>query len=84
MTELERTKRYMNARQLAEYIDSTIGSVRQLVRQRRIPFLRVAGGRRVLFDLDEIDRWLGAYRVTVQCKADSNEQSSEPGKENER
>ena len=56
----------MNARQLAEYIDSTVGSVRQLVRQRRVPFLRVAGGRRVLFDRREIDTWLQAQRVDAQ------------------
>ena len=58
MGEVEQVKRYMNAQQLADYIDSTKGSVRQLVRQRRVPFLKVAGGRRVLFDRFAIDRWL--------------------------
>jgi excisionase family DNA binding protein len=51
-------KRYLNVPELADYIDSTDGSVRQLVHQRRIPYLRVAGGRRILFDLLAIDRWL--------------------------
>ena len=66
MTDSPCRRRYMNARQLAEYIDSTVGSVRQLVRQRRVPFLRVAGGRRVLFDRREIDTWLQAQRVDAQ------------------
>ena len=55
--------RYMNVQDVAEYIDSTPGTVRQLCHQRRIPYLRVAGGRRILFDVHEIDSWLLATRV---------------------
>ena len=63
MTEVAANRRYLNVRQLAEYIDSTEGSVRQLCSKRRIPFVRVAGGRRVLFDTEQIDSWLAAQRV---------------------
>ena len=51
-------KRYLNVPELADYIDSTDGTVRQLVHQRRIPFMKVAGGRRILFDIHAIDAWL--------------------------
>ena len=51
-------KRYLNVPELADYIDSTDGSVRQFVHQRRIPFIKVAGGRRILFDVQVIDAWL--------------------------
>ena len=51
-------KRYLNVPELADYIDSTDGTVRQLVHQRRIPFMKVAGGRRILFDIQAIDAWL--------------------------
>jgi excisionase family DNA binding protein len=59
-------RRYMNVRQIANYIDSTPGSVRQLVRHKRIPHLRVAGGRRILFDMREIDGWLADHRVELK------------------
>ena len=54
-------RRYIGARELAAYIDSTEGSVRQLARQRRIPHVR--RGRRVLFDRIVIDKWLAAQAV---------------------
>ena len=63
MSEAVRERRYLNTRQVADYIDSTEGSVRQLCCHRRIPFLRVAGGRRILFDRQQIDRWLAEQRV---------------------
>jgi excisionase family DNA binding protein len=56
-------KRYLNTRELADYIDSTEASVRQLVHHRRVPFIKVAGGRRVLFDLREIDQWMASEGV---------------------
>ena len=59
------SRRYLNVRQLAEYIDSTEGSVRQLVHHRRVPFFRVAGGRRVLFDIHRIDAWCAEQQVEV-------------------
>ena len=54
-------RRYLNVSQLAAYIDSTEGSVRQLVHQHRVPHLK--RGRRVLFDRLAIDAWLADHRV---------------------
>ena len=51
-------RRFLDVAQVAEYIRSTPGTVRQLVHQRRIPFMKVAGGRRILFDIQAIDAWL--------------------------
>ena len=61
-TEMMR-RRYMNVPEVAIYIDSTPGSIRQLVQRRRIPHLRVAGGRRILFDVREIDKWLADDKI---------------------
>jgi hypothetical protein len=57
--------RYVNVSRLASYIDSTPASVRQMVQTRRIPHIRVAGGRRILFDLRVIDCWLGRFEVAA-------------------
>ena len=58
-----RPNRYVPAEVLAPYIDSTVGSVRVMTSKRQIPHIK--RGRRVLYDLDEIDRWLDSQRVPV-------------------
>ena len=70
MTERARTesttlnaKRYLNRREVAEYLDSTQGTIAVKTSKRQIPHLKV--GARVLYDVEEIDRWLAARRVPV-------------------
>ena len=52
---------YMDVEELARYIKSTPGSVRQLVHKRRLPFLK--RGRRLLFSREAIDRHLAETAV---------------------
>ena len=49
---------------LARRLGVTVRFVRQLVEERRVPYLKV--GRFVRFDPDEIERWLAATRVEMQ------------------
>jgi excisionase family DNA binding protein len=58
-----RPNRYAPIEVVAPYIHSTVGSVRVMCSKRRIPHIKC--GRRVLFDLDEIDAWLDNQRVAV-------------------
>ena len=50
-------KRYMDVNECAEYVGRTAKAIRGLVRRREIPHIRV--GRRVQFDREKIDRWVG-------------------------
>ena len=58
-------RRYLDVEELAQYIRSTPASVRQLVHLKRVPYIK--RGRRLLFDVIEVDRWLGAQRVEVEA-----------------
>jgi excisionase family DNA binding protein len=49
-------KKYLTIFECAEYLKRSPGSIRNLVMQRRIPYRKPAG--RLLFDLEEIDRWV--------------------------
>ena len=73
----------MNFRQLAEYLDSTPGSLKVKYKSDGIPHIRY--GRRVLFDRIETDRWLtseegesrrGGGRTTADCVTDNQEDGS--------
>jgi excisionase family DNA binding protein len=60
---MPKNRRYMDAPELADYINSTTGSVRVMTSRREIPHIK--RGRRVLYDRSEIDAWLDAQRVAV-------------------
>ena len=49
-------RRSMSAAQIAEYLGIDCITVYKMVSARRIPFYKV--GRRVLFDADQINRWI--------------------------
>lgn len=53
-------KRLVGVAALAEYIDSTPGSVRVQMSNRTLPFPSIKHGRKVLFDLEDVDRWIEA------------------------
>ena len=53
--------RYLDVPSLAEYIYSTVGTVRVKVSKRQIPHIKC--GARVLFDRERIDAWLSEQRV---------------------
>ena len=46
----------LNTDEVAEYLGISKTLVYTLVREQRIPFIRL--GKRLLFKLDSIDRWL--------------------------
>lgn len=52
-------KKLLNKREVAELLNISINSIPRL--QRRVPFIRV--GRRVLFDPDDVARYIEASRV---------------------
>jgi hypothetical protein len=47
---------YLTVPQLAEYIQRSPGSIRNLVLRRKIPFRKPCG--RLIFDKNEIDSWV--------------------------
>jgi excisionase family DNA binding protein len=57
--------RYIEITELCRSYSLKPWSVRTWCVQRRIPFVRV-GGRKVLFDVEEIERWLKGQAVTPQ------------------
>jgi len=57
-------KRLVNKKELAEYLSLSIYTIDTWVCQSRIPYVKM--GRRVLFDLHEIDKWIEKQKIT--CK----------------
>ena len=60
-------KRLINKKELAEYLRLSIYTVDAWVSQHRIPYIKM--GRRVLFDLDEIDKWKENRKVASEESA---------------
>jgi excisionase family DNA binding protein len=56
-------QKYMTAEEVAQYMRSTLGSIRVMTSRKQIPHIK--RGSRVLYDLDEIDVWLDKQRVPV-------------------
>jgi excisionase family DNA binding protein len=48
--------RYFNTMEVADYLRRTRGAIGNLVLRRKIPHRKVGG--RLLFDREEIDRWV--------------------------
>ncbi len=53
--------KYLTADEIAIHIRSTLGSVRVATSKGKIPHIKV--GRRVLYDVEEIDCWLAGKKV---------------------
>lgn len=49
-------KRLIGVKEIEVYLGIPKGTIYNLVSQRRIPFVKI--GRRTLFDLSEINRWI--------------------------
>lgn len=59
-------QRYLSLKQCAQYIGRTDPAVRHLVTKGLIPYRRLPGGRRIVFDREEIDQWIaGSVGVSV-------------------
>lgn len=56
-------RRFLNKKELAEYLGLKEGTVSVWVCYRKIPFVRV--GRLVKFDLRKIDAWIAENSVEV-------------------
>ena len=53
--------RFLNKREVAEYLGISIYTVDVWVSQKRIPHIKL--GRRVLFDSSDIDKWMEEQKV---------------------
>jgi excisionase family DNA binding protein len=49
-------EKYLTVFELSKYIKRSTGATRNLVLRRKIPYRKVGG--RLLFDKDEIDKWI--------------------------
>ena len=56
-------RRFLNKKELAEYLGVKVGTLSVWVSYRKIPFVRV--GRLVKFDLRKIDAWIAENAVEV-------------------
>jgi excisionase family DNA binding protein len=54
-------ERYLDVKEVAEYLGLAESTVYTMVSQRRIPFAKV--GRRTKFDRLQIDKWVLAHTV---------------------
>ena len=61
MKGVESKNRFLNKKELAEYLGLSRFSIDSWVSQRTIPFIKM--GRRVLFDLRNIEDWVGRNKI---------------------
>lgn len=54
-------KRLLNIKECAEYLGLSIQAIYNRVSQRRIPYIK--DGKRVLFDIEELQRWIEKHKV---------------------
>jgi excisionase family DNA binding protein len=54
--------RFLDKRELAQYLGISLYTVDAWVSQKRIPFVKI-GGRKVVFDRNEIEKWIDEQRV---------------------
>jgi excisionase family DNA binding protein len=58
----ERKKRFLNKKELSEYLGISVYTLDSWVSQRReIPYIKV--GTRVLFDIEDVHAWLESRKV---------------------
>ena len=55
-------RRYVNINEVSEYMSIPVKSLYELASQGRIPSIKL--GRRVLFDLDDIDKMMQSMKRT--------------------
>jgi len=61
-TTQEITPRYLRVPQAASYLGLAPKTLYRYAEERRIPFNRI--GRSLLFDREELDKWMQARRIT--------------------
>lgn len=54
--------KYLTVNEVSQYLKRSPGAVRNLVLRRQIPFRKPVG--RLLFDLDEVDKWIAATGIS--------------------
>jgi len=57
-------KSYIDIDELARHLHLSKSQLYCMTSQRRIPFIKA--GRRVVFDPEDIERWMNSHRVEVQ------------------
>jgi len=65
------TKRYANVKDVSEYTSLPVRTLYEWAGTGRIPSVKI--GRRVLFDLNDIDKIMDSFkRTTNQCEMETN------------
>lgn len=57
-------KAYLNIEELADCLNISKSQIYCMTSQRRIPFIKA--GRRVLFDPEQIEKWMDSHRVEAR------------------
>jgi excisionase family DNA binding protein len=52
-------RKMITIREAAQYLGRTVPALRAMIHRREIPFKRI--GRRVFFELKELDRWIAVH-----------------------
>ena len=55
--------RMMTVKELANYLNCSESVIRKLKREKKIPYLKLAG--KILFNKEKIDKWIQALEVEV-------------------
>ena len=64
------TKNLLTTSELARFLGMARYQIYDWVRNEQIPYLRTVG--RILFDREEIEKWLRRHRVTTKRQSQTN------------
>ncbi|MEW5804598.1 MAG: helix-turn-helix domain-containing protein, partial [bacterium] len=60
LNEVNMEKKYLTTKQVAEFLTLSIGTVKGLIKEDKIPYYRI--GKRIVFDQEEIIKWVESQR----------------------
>jgi excisionase family DNA binding protein len=63
---------YLNISELSEYIKISKSTIYKMTSQRRIPFIKSRGSKKLLFKREAIDDWLAGHYCPTKKELDNN------------
>jgi len=59
-------KKFLNIKELSEYLGVTVNTLYAWVNQRKIPYLKM--GRLVRFDREKVEKWVESNAVEIYAR----------------
>jgi len=61
------TQKWLSVQQLSKYIHLSVNTIYQYVSENKIPYYKIPGSSKILFNREEIDAWIKG-ELSDECK----------------